>query len=125
MPLHAPCLAAKHSMSNAQSDQAEQHWECAPGPGTSPAAVTQAHLCSALGTDHQDPSLGTSMRTWSPPGSELAAPIPGQQTIAGKRKGSHHGPCTVVKNSLADPRDTASIPGSGRSPGVGNGNLLQ
>ena len=94
-------------------------------PGTSPAAVTRAHLCSALGTDHQDPSLGTFMRTWSPPGSELAAPIPGQQTIAGKRKGSHHTPCTVVKNSLADPRDTASIPGSGRSPGVGNGNLLQ
>ena len=34
----------------------------------------------------------------------------------------------VVKNPLAnagDPRDTGSIPGSGRSPGVGNGNLLQ
>ena len=34
----------------------------------------------------------------------------------------------VVKNPPAnagDPRDTGSIPGSGRSPGVGNGNLLQ
>ena len=34
----------------------------------------------------------------------------------------------VVKNSLAnagDVRDTGSIPGSGRSPGVGNGNPLQ
>ena len=35
---------------------------------------------------------------------------------------------TMVKNPLADPGDTrevGSIPGSGRSPGVGNGNLLQ
>ena len=35
---------------------------------------------------------------------------------------------TVVKNSPAsagDARDLGSIPGSGRSPGVGNGNLLQ
>ena len=94
-------------------------------PGDFPSSCTRAHLCSALGTDRQDPSLGTSMRNWSPPGCELAAPIPGQQTIAGKGKGSHHAPRTVVKNSLADPRDTASIPGSGRSPGVGNGNLLQ
>ena len=34
----------------------------------------------------------------------------------------------VVKNTPAntgDARDTSSIPGSGRSPGVGNGNLLQ
>ena len=34
----------------------------------------------------------------------------------------------MVKNPLAsagDPRDTGSIPGSGRSPGVGNGNPLQ
>ena len=34
----------------------------------------------------------------------------------------------VVKNSLAnagDVRDTGSIPGSGRSPGVGNGNPLE
>ena len=34
----------------------------------------------------------------------------------------------MVKNPLADPGDTrevGSIPGSGRSPGVGNGNLLQ
>ena len=34
----------------------------------------------------------------------------------------------VVKNSLAnagDVRDTGSIPESGRSPGVGNGNPLQ
>ena len=33
----------------------------------------------------------------------------------------------VVKNPAAkagDARDTGSIPGSGRSPGVGNGNLL-
>ena len=27
--------------------------------------------------------------------------------------------------SVRDTRDTGSIPGSGRSPGVGNGNLLQ
>ena len=35
---------------------------------------------------------------------------------------------TMVKNPLAsaeDPRDVGSIPGSGRSPGVGNGNPLQ
>ena len=35
---------------------------------------------------------------------------------------------TLVKNSPAnagDPRDMGSIPGSGRSPGVGNGNPLQ
>ena len=34
----------------------------------------------------------------------------------------------VVKNlpaSAADARDTGSIPGSGRSPGGGHGNLLQ
>ena len=34
---------------------------------------------------------------------------------------------TMVKNlpaSVRDIRDTGSIPGSGRSPGVGNGNLL-
>ena len=34
----------------------------------------------------------------------------------------------VVKNSpdnAGDARDTGSIPGLGRSPGVGNGNLLQ
>ena len=34
---------------------------------------------------------------------------------------------TVVKNlpaSAADARDTGSIPGLGRSPGVGNGNTL-
>ena len=34
----------------------------------------------------------------------------------------------MVKNPLADPGDTrevGSIPGSGRSSGVGNGNLLQ
>ena len=34
----------------------------------------------------------------------------------------------MVKNLLAnagDPGDSGSIPGSGRSPGVGNGNLLQ
>ena len=34
----------------------------------------------------------------------------------------------VVKNPLAnagDTRDMGSIPGSGRSPGVGNGNSLQ
>ena len=35
---------------------------------------------------------------------------------------------TVVKNppaSTGDTRDAGSIPGSGRSPGVGNGNPLQ
>ena len=40
--------------------------------------------------------------------------------------GSVHG--TVVKNlpaSGGDPRDMGLIPGSGRFPGVGNGNLLQ
>ena len=31
----------------------------------------------------------------------------------------------VVKNLPADVGDIVSIPGSGRSPGVGNGNLLQ
>ena len=34
----------------------------------------------------------------------------------------------MVKNLLAnagDPGDSGSIPGLGRSPGVGNGNLLQ
>ena len=34
----------------------------------------------------------------------------------------------VVKNpsaSAGDRRDTGSVPGSGRSPGEGNGNLLQ
>ena len=38
-------------------------------------------------------------------------------------------PCgTVVKNppaNVKDSRDTGSIPGSGSSPGKGNGNLLQ
>ena len=32
---------------------------------------------------------------------------------------------SVVKNSLANSGDSGSIPGSGRSPGEGNGNLLQ
>jgi len=31
----------------------------------------------------------------------------------------------VVKNLPANPRDADSIPGSGRSPGEGNGNTLQ
>ena len=31
---------------------------------------------------------------------------------------------SVVKNLPADARDTGSIPGLGRSPGVGNGNPL-
>ena len=31
----------------------------------------------------------------------------------------------VVKNLLANARDADSIPGSGRSPGEGNGNPLQ
>ena len=31
----------------------------------------------------------------------------------------------VVKNLLANAGDPGSIPGSGRSPGEGNGNLLQ
>jgi len=32
---------------------------------------------------------------------------------------------TVVKNLLANARDMVSIPGLGRSPGVGNGNPFQ
>ena len=32
---------------------------------------------------------------------------------------------TVVKNPLDNAGDVGSIPGSGRSPGEGNGNLLQ
>ena len=32
---------------------------------------------------------------------------------------------SMVKNSPANARDAGSIPGSGRSPGKGNGNLLQ
>jgi len=32
---------------------------------------------------------------------------------------------SVVKNPAASARDAGSIPGSGRSPGVGNGNPLQ
>ena len=31
----------------------------------------------------------------------------------------------MVKNSSASARDSSSIPGSGRSPGEGNGNPLQ
>ena len=31
----------------------------------------------------------------------------------------------MVKNPLANARDMGLIPGSGRSPGEGNGNLLQ
>ena len=45
----------------------------------------------------------------------------------GKRYKCFHG-STVVKNppaSAGNPRDTGSISGLGRSPGVGNGNLLQ
>ena len=32
---------------------------------------------------------------------------------------------TVVKNPPANVRDAGLIPGSGRSPGVGNGNLIE
>ena len=35
--------------------------------------------------------------------------------------------CTIVKNlpaNAGDPKDADSIPGSGRSPGIGNGNPL-
>ena len=32
---------------------------------------------------------------------------------------------SLVENQLANARDVGSIPGSGRSPGVGNGNALQ
>ena len=32
---------------------------------------------------------------------------------------------SVVKNLPANARDVGSIPGSGRCPGIGNGNLLQ
>ena len=31
----------------------------------------------------------------------------------------------MVKNSTANAEDTGSIPGSGKSPGAGNGNPLQ
>ena len=34
-------------------------------------------------------------------------------------------PGSLVKDMLANARDMGSIPGSGRSPGVGNGNPLQ
>ena len=33
--------------------------------------------------------------------------------------------CPVVKNTPADGGDMGSVPGSGRSPGEGNGNSLQ
>ena len=33
--------------------------------------------------------------------------------------------CSVVKNLPANAQDVGSIPGLGRSPGVGNGNRLQ
>ena len=33
--------------------------------------------------------------------------------------------CSVVKNLPANAQDSDSIPGSGRSPGEGNGNLLK
>ena len=32
---------------------------------------------------------------------------------------------SVVKNLLANAGDTGSVPGSGRSPGIGNGNPVQ
>ena len=32
---------------------------------------------------------------------------------------------SVIKNLLANAEDTGSIPGSGKSPGAGNGNPLQ
>ena len=32
---------------------------------------------------------------------------------------------SAVKNLSTNTRDTGSVPGSGRSPGEGNGNLLQ
>ena len=32
---------------------------------------------------------------------------------------------SVIKNPPANAGDTGSVPGSGRSPGEGNGNLLQ
>ena len=37
--------------------------------------------------------------------------------------GLHGG--SAVKNLPTNARDTGSVPGSGRSPGEGNGNLLQ
>ena len=49
--------------------------------------------------------------------------VPGESTWAGSRAGG-----AVVKNlptSSGDARDVGSIPGSGRFPGVGNGNPLQ
>ena len=49
--------------------------------------------------------------------------VPGESTWAGSRAGG-----AVVKNlptSSGDARDMGSIPGSGRSPGVRNGNPLQ
>ena len=49
--------------------------------------------------------------------------VPGESTWAGSRAGG-----AVVENlptSSGDARDVGLIPGSGRSPGVGNGNPLQ
>ena len=48
--------------------------------------------------------------------------------LAGKLSVFPHSGGTVVKNppaSAGDTRDVGSIPGSGRSPGVGNGKPLQ
>ena len=48
--------------------------------------------------------------------------------LAGKLSVFPHSGGTVVKNppaSAGDTRDVGSISGSGRSPGVGNGNPLQ
>ena len=52
--------------------------------------------------------LGTVMIKFSP--------VPGTWGFPG---------CSVVKNLPANAEDAGSIPGSGRSPGGGNGNPLQ
>ena len=44
------------------------------------------------------------------------SPVPGTWGFPG---------CSVVKNLPANAEDAGSIPGSGRSPGEGNGNPLQ
>ena len=70
----------------------------------------------------KDWMLGMSKITWfHMEVSELLLPDPGSPTP--------HSPAgSVIKNPPANAEDTGdmgSIPGSGRSPGVGNGNLLQ
>ena len=59
----------------------------------------------------------SSCRAYSDPTSEcFLLGFPGGLVVKKKKK---------KKKTLASTGDTASIPGSGRSPGVGNGNPLQ